>query len=148
MILKLPVKKNLFLSEMMDSKSYAWFTVAQGQEEPCHLIGDINLGHTHQSFERKQPIQKMGRAEFVTLVSFHLRERLINVKINFMWLSTSTEFICCKRIMVISAASTTIQIFSGICDFQRCLCYLGISPSEYLFLKNMVFNSFDLTFMS
>lgn len=30
-------KKNLFLSEMMDSKSYAWFTVAQGQEPPLPL---------------------------------------------------------------------------------------------------------------
>ena len=30
-------EKNLFLSEMMDSKSYAWFTVAQGQEPPLPL---------------------------------------------------------------------------------------------------------------
>lgn len=47
----------------------------------------------------------MGRAEFVALVSFHLNERLINIKINFMWLSTSPEFMRSERIIVISASS-------------------------------------------
>lgn len=90
---------------MMDSKSYAWFTVARGQEEPRHFIGNTDRRHTGQFSERGERVQRTGRAECVALVSFHLNERLINIKINFMWLSGSSEFICYKRIIAISASS-------------------------------------------
>lgn len=98
-------KEDLFLSELMDSKLYAWFTEARGQGEARHLMGNTDQRHTGQFSERGGRLRWASRAERVALVSFRLNERLINIKLNFMWLSSSPEFICYKRITVISASS-------------------------------------------